>query len=129
MAGDLLDGLKTQVGDRYANLASNPVAIVGTDANGNVVNLGAAGGGLSPGSPVGTYVQFHVSNSGTLSGGIPATAKRWAVNFVGTGTANTFGTNTAVTGGQGFSDNGVPSVAIAIVCDGSTVADGFYSTT
>ena len=79
------------------------------------------------GNGVGTYVAIHVGNGG--SGTIPTTAKRWAINFVGTGTANTFLDNTAVTGGQGFADNASPSAAIPIVCDGSTVVDGFYSTT
>lgn len=89
---------------------------------------GAVGGsGLVVSSGVGTYTAFHVANSGSTT--IPTTAKRWAVNFIGTGTANTFLTNTAVTGGQSFGDNAAPASAIAIVCDGSTVADGFYSTT
>lgn len=83
----------------------------------------------SPPAATGTYVFFHVANSASLSGGIPVTAKRWAVNFIGTGTTNTFGGNTSVTGGQGFTDSATPSSAIAIACDGSTTADGFYSTT
>lgn len=92
---------------------------------------GVPGSGIPtvPASAVGTYVYFHVGNSASLSGGIPITAKRWAVNFTGTGTDNTFGTNTSITGGQGFSDNASPAVAIAIACTGATVADGFYSTT
>lgn len=92
---------------------------------------GSTGSGIPTitGSAVGTYVTFHVGNSASFSGGIPVTAKRWAVNFIGTGTGNTFGTNTSITGGQGFSDNASPSALIAIACDGSTVADGFYSTT
>lgn len=90
---------------------------------------GSPAGGITIATPIGTYTYFHVANSGTLSGGIPVTAKRWTVNFVGTGNANTFGSNTAVTGGQSFSDNAIPSALIAIGCDGSTVADGFYSTT
>jgi hypothetical protein len=90
---------------------------------------GSTGIPVVPGSAIGTYVFFHVANSGSLSGGIPVTAKRWAVNFIGTGTANTIGGNTAATGGQNFSDNATPASAIAIACDGSTVADGFYSTT
>lgn len=96
-----------------------------------ILDVESSSGGIpvTPASPAGTYTYFHVANSGSLSGGIPIIAKRWAVNFMGTGTANTFGTNTAVTGGQGFSDNAIPSVALAIACDASTVADGFYSTT
>jgi hypothetical protein len=87
---------------------------------------GSSIGGVGS-SPLGTYIWFHVANSGSTT--IPTSAKRWSVNFVGTGTANTLGTNTALTGGQFFSDNATPSSAIAIACDGSTVADGFYSTT
>ncbi len=86
-------------------------------------------GGIAIAQAKGTYVYFHVANGQTLAGGIPQAAKRWGVNFIGSGTTNTFGTNTALTGGQGFSDNASPVSAIAIVCDGSTVADGFYSTT
>jgi hypothetical protein len=96
--------------------------------------IGGGPGGAIPVNPsgggtVGTYTYFHVANSGSLAGGIPTTAKRWAVNFMGTGTGNTFGSNTALTGGQGFDDDAAPASAIAIACDGSTVADGFYSTT
>lgn len=125
--GNTLQGQSLPVLGSNRDLYEYPVVVVGTDADGKPVNLGAPGGGIAPGSSVGTYVQFHVANSGSTT--IPITAKRWAVNFIGTGTANTFGSNTAVTGGQGFSDNGAPAVAIAIACDGSTVADGFYSTT
>lgn len=88
---------------------------------------GTSGPGSGVAAPKRTYTAFHVANSGSTT--IPTTAKAWAVNFIGTGTANTFGGNTAVTGGQGFSDNGQPGTAITIACDGSTVADGFYSTT
>lgn len=95
------------------------------DADGNPIP--GTGIPVTPTPPVGTYVTAHVANSGSTT--IPTTAKRWAVNFIGTGTMNTFGTNTAVTGGQGFSDNGAPASAIAIACDGSTVADIVYSTT
>lgn len=108
-AGTILDGY--------------PLGLFGTELAVKVGIVGATGGG------VGTYVYFHVGNSASLSGGIPITAKRWAVNFIGTGTDNTFGTNTSITGGQGFSDNASPSVAIVIACTGATVADGFYSTT
>lgn len=95
-----------------------------------LTGFGSSGGGGIAVAPLkGTYVFFHVANSASLPGGIPQSAKRWAVNFVGTGTTNTFGSNTALTGNQSFSDNGQPASAIAIACDGSTVADGFYSTT
>lgn len=87
----------------------------------------SSGTGVVIGSGVGTYTAFHVANNGSTT--IPTTAKRWAVNYVGTGTTNTFGTNASVTGGQGFADSATPSAAINIACDGSTVADGFYSTT
>lgn len=92
---------------------------------------GPSGAGIpvTPAAGIGTYTYFHVASSGSLSGGIPVTALRWGVNFVGTGTTNTFGTNTLLTGGQSFSDSSAPTVAIAIACDTSTVADGFYSTT
>lgn len=107
-----------------------PVVIAGVDSTGKPVALTlGSDGGIVQGTPTGTYVTVHVANSASLSGGIPVTAKRWAVNFIGTGTANTFGANTAVTGGQGFSDNATPSAPIAIACDGSTVADVIYSTT
>lgn len=102
----------------------------GVDSNGQVTFRGPSGGGgipVTPAPAVGTYVTAHVANSGSTT--IPITAKRWAVNFIGTGTANTLGSNTAVTGGQGFSDNGAPASAIAIACDASTVADIIYSTT
>ncbi len=95
-----------------------------------ITGFGASGsGGITIAPSLGTYSYFHVAANGTLSGGIPQSAKRWAVNFVGTGTGNTFGANTSVTGGQSFSDNASPAAAIAIHCDASTVADGFYSTT
>lgn len=114
---------------RIRNLFAWPVLIVGVDSTGKLILpiVVGAGGGIVPGVPVGTYVEFHVANSGSTT--IPTTAKRWGVNFVGTGTANTFGSNTSLTGGQSFSDNAVPASAIAIACDTSTVADGFYSTT
>lgn len=108
--------------DQQLTLKKILLALIGGGPSG-AIPVNPSGGG------VGTYTFFHVGNSTSLSGGIPVIAKRWAVNYVGTGTANTFGSNTAVTGGQGFSDNATPSASIAIACDGSTVADGFYSTT
>lgn len=109
-------------GSRVVSTAdSTIIAQVVSNADGS--NVG--GGGVS----TGTYTFFHVAASASLSGGIPVTAKRWAVNFIGTGTGNTIGGNTAVTGNQGFGDSASPSVAIVITCDSATVADGFYSTT
>ncbi len=112
-----------------------PTIMLGIDSNGDPQPFGVSapsgsgGGGLLTGVPTGTYITAHVAANGSLSGGIPITAKRWAVNFVGTGTGNTLGTNTGVTGGQSFSDNGTPAVALAVGCDSSTVADIIYSTT
>ncbi len=95
-----------------------------------ITGFGASGaGGITVAPAKGTYVTAHVANGASLPGGIPQSAKRWAVNFVGTGTANTLGTNTSVTGGQSFSDNGAPVSALAVACDNSTVADIIYSTT
>lgn len=132
MAGKLqLNDLVTTIAGKIRGLFAWPIVCLGmngnvptpmaVDSSGNVPTV--------PAAAVGTYVYFHVGNSASLSGGIPVTAKRWAVNFIGTGVDNTFGTNTAVTGGQGFSDNASPAALIAIACTGATVADGFYSTT
>ena len=121
------------------DLASNPIAIVGQNSSGVPTPILVNSDGSPPASSVtGTYVDFHINsggNSGTVNGvstsgiTIPTSAKRWALNYVGTGTANTFRNNTAVTGGQSFSDNASPSVAIVLAADASTVIDGFYSTT
>ena len=128
--GDSLSGQTVPVAGSQKDLFAWPTVMVGYTAAGVPVPVQVSSSGAPvPASATGTYTYFHVSASGSLSGGIPVTAKRWAVNFVGTGTTNTFGTNTSLTGGQSFSDNATPAVAIAIACDGSTVADGFYSTT
>lgn len=130
---DQLSGLGVKIAGANRGLNAWPVVVCGVDSTGTPQPIGVAtsGGGIpvTPAAGVGTYTYFHVANSGSLSGGIPVTALRWGVNFVGTGTANTFGTNTSLTGGQSFSDSAAPTVAIVIACDASTVADGFYSTT
>lgn len=120
------DGFATLSGTANATWA-NATSTGAVNASLQVTGPGGSGIPVTPSSPVGTYTMFHVANSGSTT--IPTTAKRWAVNFVGTGTTNTFGGNTTLTGNQSFSDNGAPASAIAIACDGSTVADGFYSTT
>lgn len=86
MAGDLLDGLTAQVKDRLAKLASNPVVVFGTDASGNIVNLGAAGGGLSPVSVTPNFISAAASST-TI---IPIGAVNASVLILtGTGTLNT----------------------------------------
>lgn len=126
--GDTLQGNQVLIFGGEKDIYAWPVVMLGIDPNGQPQPVAVSTSGGATAAPlVCTPVFFHVANSGSTT--IPTTAKRWAVNFVGSGTANTFGTNTAVTGNQSFSDQGAPASAIAIACDGSTVADGFYSTT
>lgn len=93
----------------------------------DLLNGKGSGGGIVPGSGTGTYTTTHVANNGSST--VPTTAKRWAVLFYGTGTGNTFGTDTAVTAPCSFGDNAQPSAALPVACDGSSTATIFYSTT
>lgn len=92
-----------------------------------VTGPGGAGIPVTPAAGVFTEADISVANNG--SSAVPITATQWAVLYFGTGTGNTFGTVTIITGGTVINGNGKPSAPIPVVCDGSTTAAIIYSTT